>query len=85
MGFKLALGDSEKREVRTSSELGTFMKEFCTYTVALGETLFYVGFARGLFWVSYSVIINRADFFFLNSGWFLLFQVRRSSFKLCFS
>lgn len=85
MDFKLALGDSEKRKVRISSELGTFMKEFCTYTVALGKTLFYVGFARGLFWVSYSVIINRADVFFLNSGWFLLFQVRRSSFKLCFS
>lgn len=62
MGFALLLGDSEKREVKISSELGTFTKQFCSYSVALKETLFYIDFAYVLVCVCYNLIRNRAVF-----------------------
>ena len=86
LSFKLVLRDSNSKEVRISSYLGTYMKESCSYPLAFRESLFYVGFPSGLLCVCCSLLINRAGFFsFLNSRWFLLFQVRRMSFKLYFS
>lgn len=61
LSFKLVLDDSN-REVRISSDLGTFMKEFCSYPLAFRESLFYVGFPNGLFCVCCSLLINRAGF-----------------------
>lgn len=82
MGYELLLGDSEKREVKIRSELGTFTKQLCSYCVALKEILFYIAFACDLVCVCYNLIINSAGFSPFQFWMFLVFQVRRLLFQL---